>query len=227
MAQDHPRNPKMALKRSSSRDCIVGLTQDKLDGMRGSYNECGTPTPEETEQVEGWTKYAWTVEGSVDVYRIHVSVPDNWDDVWHCSADLLIECSCPDAERQAQKNSRTRQIESPQYCKHVYKCLSGLVEKDQPPKTKRRTAGGSASQGKSFDERLQDYNAEVGAMIMFETRAKTARGGPCKVLGFPHPTSPPSVFSSQAYFFKGRKKRKGIPFPHPGIRRWWCNRFCV
>ena len=159
-----------------------------------------TPTPEDTEQVEGWTKYAWTVGGSVDVYRIHVSVPDNWDDVWHCSADLLIECSCPDAERQAQKNSRTRQIESPQYCKHVYKCLSGLVEKDQPPKTKRRTAGGSASQGKSFDERLQDYNAEVGAMIMFETRAKTARGGPCKVTPSP------------AYFFKGRKKRKLFSF---------------
>lgn len=117
-------------KQPSSGEYIVGLTQDKLDSMRGSYNECGTPTPEETEQEEGWTKYAWTVEGTVGFYDIHVSVPDNWDGVGNGSDDLQIECSCPDAERQAQKNSRARQAECPQYCKHVYKCLSGLVESD-------------------------------------------------------------------------------------------------
>jgi len=170
----------MATKRSyaADKDCIVGLTQDMLDSMRGSYNGCAAPNaPAVVVETEGWTKYSWIIRGSESSsYDINVSVPDNWDDGLNCSGDLDIECSCPDAERQAQFNrANPKRIECPEYCKHVYKCLSGLVETEEP-ETKRKSGG-----GKSFDERLNDYNTEVGAMIMFETRAKSARGGPCKV----------------------------------------------
>lgn len=186
-----------SLKRShtaaSDAGYIVGLGQIMVDSMRGSYNDCAAPVAAASvEQFERHRTFNWQVKGSdSSLYDITVSEPYNWSD-YPCKTELMVSCSCPDGVRQAEANRRNRLETEPLYCKHAHKCLSDVVDHDiqQVPETKRNSLGGRGGGGKSFEEKLYDYNAEVGAMIMFETRAKTSRGGPCKVSVTP-PYSPP------------------------------------